>query len=113
MWFPTPRLLGGTLYPLGTRRNVIVILVHATGGTVGTGLGRLAAVDTLELEVLDHGIGGRLGTLDTGRKNLLEEVEVLELVLLGELDVELDVQVTEVVVTEGRHTLARDNLNGI
>jgi hypothetical protein len=106
------RLLRSALHPLSTTGNsIFIILVH--GGTVGTGLGRLAAIDTLDLEVLNHSIGRGLGLLDTGRENLLEELEVLELILLGELDVELDVQVTVIVVAERRHTLARDNLDGV
>lgn len=37
---------------------------------------------------------------------MFEEVEVLELVSLGEFDVELDVEVAVVVVAEGGHALA-------
>lgn len=70
-------------------------------------------VGVLELEVLDHGVGGGSVLLNTGRENLLEEVEVLELVLLRELDIELDVKVTVVMVAERGHTLAVDNLDGI
>lgn len=80
---------------------------------MGTGLGRLAAINALDLEVLNHGIGRGLGLLDTGRKDLLEELEVLELIFLGELDVELDVQVTVVMMTERGHTLAWDDLDGV
>lgn len=107
-----PRLLRSALHPLSTAGNsILIILIH--GGTVSTGLGRLAAINTLDLEVLNHSIGRGLGLLNTGRKNLLEEFEVLELILLGELDIELDVKVAVVVVTERGHTLARDNLDGV
>lgn len=80
---------------------------------MGAGLRSLAGIGLLQLEVLDHGIGRGLVLLDAGRENLLEELEVLQLILLGELDVELDVEVAKVVVAERGHTLARDNLDGI
>lgn len=53
-----------------------------------------------------------MGLLHARRQNLLQKVEVLKLVLFGELDVELDVEVTMVVVTEGWHTLAPNQLDG-
>lgn len=71
----------------------------------------LAAIDVLQLEVLDHGVLRGLGLLHARRQDLLEQLEVLELILLGELHIELDVEVTEVVVAVGRHTLALDNLD--
>ena len=94
-------LLRGALHPLSTRGHVIVIIVQTSGsGTVGTGLRALASVNALQLEVLDHGVGRGLGLLDAGREDLLEELEVLQLILLGELDIELDVKVAVVVVAE-------------
>jgi len=110
---PTARLLRGALHALSTGGNVIIILVHATRSTVGTSLGRLAAINVLQLKVLNHGIGGRLSLLHTGRQDLLQQLQVLHLILLRELDLELDVQVAVVVVAERGHTLAGDNLDGI
>jgi hypothetical protein len=107
------RLLRGTLHPLSTRGNVVIVLIHSRGGTVGAGLRALAGIGLLQLEVLDHGVGRGLVLLHAGRKHLFEELEVLQLTLLGELDVELDVKVAVVVVAERGHTLAGDNLDGI
>ena len=78
-----------------------------SAGLVGLVLG------VLEFEVLDHRVGGGSVLLHTGRENLLQEVQVLELVLLGELDIELDVEVAVVVVAERGHTLAVNNLDSI
>jgi hypothetical protein len=107
------RLLRGTLHALSTRGNIVIILIHGAGGTVGAGLGALARIGILELVILDHSIGGGLVLVDAGRKDLLEELKVLQLILCGELDVELDIKVAMVVVAERGHTLARDDLDGI
>jgi hypothetical protein len=101
------------LHTLGAGGNIVIILVHAgRGSAVGASLVVLV-LGVLELEVLDHRVGGRSVLGDTGREDLLEEVQVLKLVLLGELHIELDVKVAVVVVTERGHTLAVDNLDGI
>jgi hypothetical protein len=93
-------LLGSALNTLGTTRHIILILIHTgRGRAVGAGLVVLV-LGVLKLEVLDHGIGRGHVLLRARRKDLLEEIQVLELLLLGELDVELDVQVTVVVVAE-------------
>lgn len=106
-------LLRSALHPLGTAGHVIVILVHAVcGRAVCAGLVVLI-LGVLELEVLDHGVGRGNDLLGARRKDLLKEFQVLELLLLGELDIELDVQVAVVVVAERGHTLAVDNLDGI
>jgi hypothetical protein len=42
---------------------------------------------------------------------LFQEVEVLHLFLIRELDVELDVEVAEVVMTVGRHALSLDDFD--
>lgn len=107
-------LLRSALHTLGTAGHVIIVILHAgAGGTVGAGLLAFAALDTLQLKVLDHGVSWGLGLLETRGEDLLQEVQVLELVLLGELDIELDVQVAVVVVAERGHTLAGDDLDGI
>lgn len=106
-------LLRSTLHPLGTTGHVVIILVHAgRGRAVGAGLVVLV-LGVLELEVLDHGVCRGHDLLGARRKDLLQELEVLELFLGGELDIELDVQVAVVVVAERRHTLAVDDLDGI
>lgn len=107
------RLLRGALHALSTRGNIVIILVHGAGGTVGAGLGALARIGILELVVLDHSIGRGLVLVDTGREDLFEELEVLQLILFGELDVELDIEIAVVVVAERGHTLASDDLDGI
>lgn len=66
-------LLRGALHPLSTRRNVLVILVHDPGSTVGAGLGAFAGVDVLELEVLNHSIRRRLVLLLARRQNLFQK----------------------------------------
>jgi hypothetical protein len=106
-------LLRSTLHPLGTTGHVVIILVHAgRGRAVGAGLVVLV-LGVLELEVLDHGVGRGHNLLGARRKDLLQEFQVLELVLGRELDIELDVEVTVVVVAERGHTLAVDDLDGI
>lgn len=93
-------LLRSALHPLGTAGHVIIILVHAgRGRAVRAGLVVLV-LGVLKLEILDHGVGRGNNLLGARRKDLLKEFQVLELLLLGELDIELDVQVTVVVVTE-------------
>jgi hypothetical protein len=79
---------------------------------VGAGLIGLV-LRVLELKVLDHRIGRGSVLRDTGREDLLEEVEVLKLVLRRELDIKLDVEVSVVMVAEGGHTLAVNDLNGV
>lgn len=106
-------LLGSALDALSTGRNVVIILVHAASSAVSAGLRGLAAINILQLEVLNHSIGGGLGLLHAGRENLLQQLQVLQLVLLGELNLELDVQVAVVVVAERGHTLAGNNLDSI
>lgn len=106
-------LLRSALHPLGTAGHVIIILVHTgRGRTVRAGLVVLV-LGVLKLEILDHGVGRGNNLLGARRKDLLKEFQILELLLLGELDVELDVQVAVVVVAERGHTLAVENLDGI
>jgi hypothetical protein len=78
---------------------------------VSTSLRVIARVNILQFEVLHHGIGWWLWLLSAGWQNLFQKVEVLKLVLLGELDIKLNVKVAEVVVAEGRHTLTLDHLD--
>jgi shikimate 5-dehydrogenase len=109
---PQCHLLRSTLHPLSARRNIVVILVHGAGGAVSAPLRALAGVNVLQFEILNHRISRRLRLLHTRWQDLLQEIEVLELILLRELDIELDVQVTEVVVAVRGHTLALDHLDG-
>lgn len=105
-------LLRGALHPLGTAGHIIIILIHTgSGRTVSAGL-LVLVLGVLELEVLDHGISGGNVLLHARRQDLLQEIQVLKLILLGELDIELDVQVAVVVVAERGHTLAVDDLDG-
>ena len=53
-----------------------------------------------------------MGLLHARRQDLFQELKILKLVLLGELDVELNVEVAKVVVAERWHTLALDQLDG-
>lgn len=102
------------MHTLSARRHVIIIFVHTTAScAVGAGLVLTTALGGVELEILNHGVGGGSVLGDTGRENLLEEFQVLELASLGELDIELDVKVPVVVVAERGHTLATDDLDGI
>lgn len=88
------------MHTLSTSWHIVIIIIHAgRGGAVGAGLVGLV-LGVLKLEVLDHGVGGGSVLINAGRKNLLEKLQVLELILLGELDVELDIEVAVVVVTE-------------
>lgn len=93
-------LLRSALYPLGTAGHVIIVLVHAGRGRAVCASLVVLVLGILKLEILDHGVGGGNDLLGARRKDLLKEFQVLELLLLGELDIELDVQVAVVVVTE-------------
>ena len=97
---PEILLLRSALHTLSTAGHVIVILVHAgRGRTVCAGLVVLV-LGVLKLEVLNHSVGRGNDLLGARRKDLLKEFQVLELLLLGELDIKLDVQVAVVVVAE-------------
>jgi hypothetical protein len=106
-------LLRGALHTLGTSGHIVIIFVHAGCGRAVSACLVGLVHGVLKFEVLDHRVGGGSVLRNTGREDLLQEVQVLELVLLRELDVELDVEVTVVVVTERGHTLAVNNLNGV
>lgn len=106
---PHPLLLGSALNPLASLWLVIII-VHA-GGTSSTSL--LVGIHVLEISSFRHGILWWDDSRWAGRQDLLQGLEgfwVRGPVVLGELDVELDVQVAEVVVAVGWHTLPPNHL---
>jgi hypothetical protein len=93
---------------------LIIIIHHAVGTTEDSALG--GVVEVLEAGGLRHGITRR-NVLDSGSgqdlSESLENLGVVGPVLLGELDVELDVHVAEVVVPGRRHTLAANHLDSV
>lgn len=102
---PGERLLRRALHALSSRMHVIVVILHA-GAAAGTAAFP-CGVDGLEGEVIDHGVRGRCsGGSDAGRENGFEGLDLLfgegsavfATEALGELDVELDVEVSVVVV---------------
>jgi hypothetical protein len=109
-------LLRGTLHALGTRRYVVIIVIHGIAVSAALFPRR---VDVLEMEVIRHGISRRNLANLTGRKNLLQHLDGLRRQLftvgsteaVGELDVELDVEVTEIVMAVRGHTLVTDDLD--
>jgi hypothetical protein len=70
-----------------------------------------AGLNVLKLKVLNHRVCRGLCLEGSRRQYLFQKVEVLHLFLAGELDVELDVEVAEVVVTVGWHALSLDNFD--
>jgi hypothetical protein len=105
-----PRLLRRALHSLRSRRKAILVVVIRPVGAVGTGL--LARINVFQVKVLDHGIAsGKLGLRSCG-KDLLQKMQVLQLSLVGEFDVELDIQVPVIVVSKRRHSLAFDDFDG-
>ena len=98
--------------------HVIVLVVWAGHASCACLLA--CRVDSLESEVLSHGVRGRcsIGSL-SWRQDRLEGADVLRChgcaVLsteaLRELDVELDVEIAVVVVPVRRHTLATNDLD--
>jgi hypothetical protein len=98
--------------------HVIVVLIR-TGHASCAGL-LACRINSLECEVFGHCVRGRCGirSLSWGQNRLegadvlgCHRCAVLAAEALGELHVELDVQVTVVVVSVRRHTLAADNLD--
>jgi hypothetical protein len=93
---------------------LIIIIHHTVGTTEDSALG--GVVEVLEAGGLRHGITRR-NVLDSGSgqdlSESLENLGVVGPVLLGELDVELDVHVAEVVVPGRRHTLAANHLDSV
>jgi hypothetical protein len=96
--------------------HVIVIIIHASGASPATFPCR---IDILERKVLSHSIRRRHVGGDGARgQDRLESLDLLgghwafigAIEALGELDVELDVEISVVVVSEGRHTLFADDL---
>lgn len=116
-YLSTQHLLRGALNTLSVRVAIVVILLH--GHAVGTEAERpraLRIIDILEVGGLGHLLAR--GHVGQGRRRedlsqSLERGRVLRPVLVGELDVELDVHVAEVVVAVGWHTLSTDHLHGV
>lgn len=95
-----------TLHPLRPRRHVIVLVITQPRRALGA---RVAAgVNVFEVEVVVHAVGWGRDLATAGWEDLLEELKVAHVGLVGELDVEVDVQVAKVVVAVGGHALAFD-----
>lgn len=114
--FDSCPLLGCALHALGTRVHVIVVIVHRSAARPCLFSGR---IDVLKRVILDHGICGRRCVLDLARtEDALERSlvvvgkSIFATDLLGELDIELDVEVAKVVMSVRRHTLTADDLDG-
>jgi hypothetical protein len=112
-------LLRRTLHALSSRVHIIIILIHATHSPRPLAL--TTSIHVLEGEVLGHSIsrGHSLWHLPW-RQDAFEGANLLRahgpaiLVVtkaVRELDVELNVQVTKVVVAVRRHSLAADDLD--
>jgi hypothetical protein len=93
---------------------ILVIFVHHTVGVAKYSvLG--CVIQILETGGFGHGVAGRC-VLRGGWENLAEGLEnfgIFGPVLLGELHVELDVHVAEVVMPGRRHTLAANHLDSV
>lgn len=106
-----PTLLRGTLHPLGSGGHAVILVFVHHMCPLSSGL--LIGINVLQRVIFDHGIWWRdrtgLGCWQDGMK-LLHRLGRIEL-RLGELDIELDVHVAKVVVAEGGHALAADDLD--
>jgi hypothetical protein len=111
------RLLGCALDALSTWVHVIIVFVHSIHATSAT---ITLWIILLKQEVVHHSIWwGRL-RLDSWRQHTLQSLDLIWGHGLAfrttqprwELDVELDVQITIIVVAEGWHALAANNLDG-
>lgn len=107
----TPCLLRCALHPLSTVWYTIFFFLLVAGCLLCSCLSAVAWVNVLEIKVLDHAVRRRLLLWHARRQDLLQKVDVLQFRGLWEFDIELNVQVTEVVVTVGRHSLTLDHLD--
>ena len=71
-------------------------------------LARLRQLDLVDVKSLGNGLGWC-----PRRKGGFESRDEGRIYRIGEDDVELDVEVSELVMSEGRHSLARDSLEVI
>jgi len=103
-------LLRCALDPLSSSWNAVFVII-LTSCSVSTRL--VAGIDFFQVKVFNHTIGRWQLLLHARRQDLLEKLQVLGLYLslVGEFDVELNVQVAEVVVSQRWHTLALDHLD--
>jgi hypothetical protein len=99
-----------TLSTLNARSTplVLVLIIHALGvrGTLLLPLRRL-----LQVDLLLEDLAGDLVQLPSRRQRLFEPAHLFRSERFRELDRELDVEVTVVVMTMGGHTLLRDDLD--
>jgi hypothetical protein len=112
------RLLGRALYTLGTWMHIIVIVIHSRHASCAGVLS--CRVNVVKCVVFYHGIWWRNNS-ERGawwehgfqRADLLgcQCTAVRTAKFFRELNIELDVEVSEIVVAVRRHTLATDNLD--
>ena len=122
MSFPHPQpshLLRRTLHALSPRVHLIIVIIHAASHTTSTATFP-CSVNSLQSEVLDHGVRGQgVGGCRARWEYGFESLDllfrhggaVLAAEAFGELDVELDVEVSVVVVAVRGHALAADDLD--
>ncbi len=105
------RLLRCALHPLGSLGHPVLIFFLRARCTLCSPLSTW--VDFFQFEIVNHGIMWWLSLLPTGRKDVLEHLDLLGAVEAGfwELDVELDIQVAKVVVSHGGHALAANHFD--
>lgn len=104
-------LLRGALHPFAVGWHMVLVVFVVTVASVLCA-SMLVRVDILQLEVLDHAVLRWQRLLRARRQYLLQKVDIPQLVTLRELDVELDVEVTELMMAVRRHTLSFDHLDG-
>ena len=102
-------LLRSTLHSFGALWNAIFVLVVHSCCSVSSCL--IARIDIFQIMFLRHSVSRRLDLTRSLWENLFEEFEVAQFCLVWEFHVELDVQVAEVVVTVGWHTLSTNDLD--
>lgn len=97
---PFPDLLGRALHSFCTLRHAVFFLLFHAGSSLGSSLSAL--VNLLEREVINHGVARRHRLWLALRQDLFKLGNFLGSVEAWrrEFDVKLDVEVTEVVVSQ-------------
>lgn len=102
-------LLRSALHSFCPWRNIVIVVIVQTCCAMCSGL--TSCINIFEIEVLDHAIRWWCRALRPRWQDLFEQLEISQLGLVRELDLELDVQVAKVVMSERWHSLAFDHFD--
>lgn len=103
-------LLGRALDTLTAGSMHVIVLIQTVSATRSASL--LLRINVLKDNIVNHGVWAKLGQV-SGRENSLKEGNLLGSVevVVGELDIKVNVEVTHVVVAVGRHSLSANLLH--